>query len=236
MNQIVADLRFAALTAGVCYFFLILFGGYAESMRQPLMLRKDDLGTADAFTIKTIVWGFYATGVIDLVVAWALHLLFRVGCCPQLSLLAAWTRVGYAVILLSNVPSLLVIARMLGEHGEANRNAVVMSYSMESFDIAFEGVGLLLFGVHLCLIGYICWKTAHGPSGWVSLLVFIAGLGYVLDSADRLVEDRPSLHLTSSGMFIGEVLFFFWLIYQGAWVLRDGYEFPVADGSEPLIE
>jgi hypothetical protein len=232
-KDIVADLRCAARTAGVLYFFLILCGGYAESTRQPLMQRKEYLGKADAFTVKTIVWGFYATGVIDIVVAWALYLFFRVGSCPQLSLLAAWTRVGYAVVLLSNIPSLHLVARVLGGDGAAKLGTDIVGYSMESFDIAFEGVGLLLFGVHLCLLGCICWKTAHGPAWWLSLLIFIAGFGYVLDSADRLVEDTPSLHLTSSGMFIGEVLFFFWLIFRGAWVDEDVV---FQDGSEPLIE
>jgi hypothetical protein len=232
------NLRFAVRTAGVFYIFLIVFGGYAESTRQPLMLRKEYLGATDAFTIKTIVWAFYATGIGDFVVAWALHLYFRVGSCPQLSLLAAWTRVGYAVLLLSNIPSLFVVARVLQQHGDAKLSAAIISSNMDSFDIAFEGVGLLLFGVHLCLLGIVCWKSAHGPSWWLSLLLFIAGLGYVLDSADRLVEIEPTLYLTSSGMFIGEVLLFFWLVYQGIWidenvVLSDGNEF-LLDENEDL--
>merc|ERR1712167_395948 len=54
----------------------------------------------------------------------------------------------------------------------------------------------------------------------VGILILLGEQLPRLQRVRRLLE-RPILHLTSSGMFIGEILFFFWLIYQGAWVLRD---------------
>lgn len=73
--------------------------------------------------------------------------------------------------------------------------------------------GLLLFGLHLALVGLAVVGSASIPT-WIGVLLLIAGAGYAIDSA--IVAILPD-SITSIGTFtfIGEVVLSIWLIGWG---------------------
>jgi hypothetical protein len=73
-------------------------------------------------------------------------------------------------------------------------------------------IGLAVFGLHLIALGYLFLKSGYIPT-FVSVLVIIAGLGYMLDSFGSIVVPAYALSLATY-TFVGEVLLIFWLLVR----------------------
>jgi len=88
---------------------------------------------------------------------------------------------------------------------------------------AFENIwsyGLIIFGVHLLLVGLIAYKSKSSPK-LISILLIIAGVSYTLlnvmyavlpqiDSYTNILEMILVLPMT-----IGELAFAIWLLIKG---------------------
>jgi len=73
--------------------------------------------------------------------------------------------------------------------------------------------GLLIFGLHLMLVGVAIVRSASIPT-WIGILVFIAGAGYAADTA--IVALSPGSLLSIAGFtFVGEVVLLVWLLGWG---------------------
>jgi hypothetical protein len=161
------------------------------------------------FAIASFVLVVY----LDIIVAWALYVLLE----PvnrALSLLVAWLRLAYAVILGTAVADLLNVVRLL--HAPVDSAQVDTSHlhthMMTVIASFYDGwaIGLAVFGLHLMSLGYLFVKSGYIPR-LVSVLVIIAGLGYILDSFGILVIAAYTLSLATY-TFVGEVLLIFWLL------------------------
>ena len=71
--------------------------------------------------------------------------------------------------------------------------------------------GLLIFGIHLLLLGILVYKSQYIPK-WLGILVVIASFGYIIDSVANLFGINTMVGMFT---FIGEVLFAIWLIVKG---------------------
>jgi hypothetical protein len=123
---------------------------------------------------------------LDVLVALALREFFA----PvdhALATLAAWFRLVYAAVFL------VAVARL--STGE-----------VEGFRDVWD-LGLVLFGVHLVLLGYLVHRSANVPS-LLGALVGVAGLGYAVDGAGFATG-------LAAFTFVGEVLFMLWLLVKG---------------------
>lgn len=78
---------------------------------------------------------------------------------------------------------------------------------------AIWNAGLLIFGLHLVLVGIAALRTGIIPY-WVSTLVVLAGLGYVVDSAATILSPASGISI-SSATFVGELVLLGWLIACG---------------------
>ena len=81
--------------------------------------------------------------------------------------------------------------------------------SLTSFYDGWE-IGLAVFGLHLITLGYLFLKSGYIPK-LVSILVIIAGLGYMLDSFGNIVIPQYAVSVATY-TFVGEVLLIFWLL------------------------
>jgi len=95
--------------------------------------------------------------------------------------------------------------------------AVAAGSLLEPVDVAhFQAIwdaGLLIFGVHLVLVGLAVIRCPLIPT-WIGVLVLIAGAGYTVDAT--LVALSPGSTLAFAEFtFIGEVVLFVWLIGWG---------------------
>ena len=83
---------------------------------------------------------------------------------------------------------------------------------LESFDSLWQ-IGLIIFGLHLCVVGYLAWQAEF--IHWLfGLLLIIAGLGYIVDGFGTVLIPDYSLDLAVF-TFIGEVALIFWLLIRG---------------------
>ncbi len=214
----------------VAIFVLAIFANFLAL--SPVLQPGDAAGTAAALqqsetSFRLGAVAFLGIFVIDVVVAWALWVLFR----PvhrDLSLLSAWFRLTYTVVLgaaLGFLYAALWLAAAPTALGEAHDEAVLLA--LQTFDFTWVA-GLAAFGAHLVVLGVLLLR-ARGPR-WIGWLLLAAGAAYVLDTvAHMLLSDYEAaadlfLALVAVPSVIGEMSFAVWLLL----VASGGRAAPVA--------
>ena len=169
---------------------------------------------------KAEIFGWIFILFCDVVAAWALYIFFK-NENPEISLLSAGLRTIYAAILGIAIFNLIRIQNLLdGSTTTLSEptNQKVMFF-LESFEITWS-FGLIIFGFHLLLLGYLALKANDIHPFWGILLLF-AAVSYVgvhsskillpeLENQIKMVEMILSLPMT-----VGEVGFAIWLMIRG---------------------
>jgi hypothetical protein len=153
---------------------------------------------------------------LDVVVALALRAFFA----PvhhRLASVAAWLRVSYAAIFAIAISRLFVALRLLESSQDlsgvslAHRRAAAL-LKIESFQDIWR-ISLVLFGLHLVLIGYLTYRSGYAPRV-LGVLLVIAGAGYLVDSFGGIFSNSYAINV-SAVTFIGEALLMVWLLVKG---------------------
>jgi hypothetical protein len=135
----------------------------------------------------------------------------------SLSMLAACFRLVYAGVFLVAVSQLLGVLHLLGNDAYLSVFSAGQLHAQALSGIGtFNDVwsaGLVLFGLHLLVIGYLGYRSGYVPR-LLGVLLVIAGLGYVVDSFGAVLS-RGSWTDVSSFTFIGEFLLALWLLIWG---------------------
>lgn len=153
-------------------------------------------------------WGvvsLFMVVVLDIIVAAALLEVFT----PvnrSLSMLAAWFRIAYAAVFLIAISQLVGVLSTSGGTG-------AMAGRVQAFDDIWH-TGLVLFGIHLVLIGYLAYRSGFVHKIFGILLV-VAGLGYLADSFGMVLLSGYSVSIAQF-TFVGEVALIFWLLIRGS--------------------
>ena len=162
------------------------------------------------------IGGLLVVAVCDVVVAWALY-VFLEPVNKGLSLLAAWFRLVYATILgvalfnYAAVPRLLRGAD-LSNAIEAGRLHSDVVLSIHAFDDGWA-MGLVFFGLHLALLGYLVLKSDYIPR-LLGAVLLASGLAYLVDNFGRLLLPEYDLGLATFAGW-GELLLVPWLLVKG---------------------
>ncbi|WP_088647352.1 DUF4386 domain-containing protein [Micromonospora wenchangensis] len=207
----------AALAAGVGLLLMAVLAGWANfGVVQPL-LAADAADTAarlpaqrPALTLAVVA--LFAVACLDVLVGWALR-AFLDHAQPTVALLAAWCRTGYAVVLAVAVAHLTGVAGLLRDGAGADRLRADGYPGLTGFQQVWS-LGLLLFGVHLLLVGWLARRSDAVPT-WVAALVAVAGAGYLADSAGPLVAAGYPVQVAGV-TFVGEVVLLGWLLVHAA--------------------
>ena len=214
--------RTAAMITGLGLLTMAILAPFANFyVLEKLVVVNDAKATADNIVassglLRIGITCFLVVAVLDIVVAWGLHVLFE-PVNKSLSLLAVYFRVTYAAVFATALIPLLGVVQLLKttEHlmGLASDqvNTQVM-LSLGAFKSGWD-LGLVLFGFHLLVLGYLVFKSGFIPR-WLGVLVVIAGAGYLVDGFGKLLI--PSDHVTVAMFtFVGEFLLIFWLLWKG---------------------
>jgi hypothetical protein len=154
--------------------------------------------------------------ILDIIVAWSLTIFLQ----PinwSLSLLGGWLRLAYASIFFVALISLVNAFNLLADGAgarlfEADQVPSQMMLSINSFYAGWDA-GLLIFGLHLIVVGYLVFKSGNMPR-LLGVLVMICGAGYMIDTAILVLI--PNLGVSLSVVtFIGEILLGIWLLVKG---------------------
>ena len=171
------------------------------------------LAREGTFRLGVIAWLLVV--VLDAVIAWALYRVFR-PVNPALSMLAAVFRLVYTAVLLVAVGQLLRALDVLtvgpapaavGADEVSGRALLELNAFQHLYDL-----GLLLFGIHLALLGCLSLRSDFIPKV-IGVLLVVAGAGYAFDTMAAVLglEISP----VSAFTFLGELLLALWLVVAG---------------------
>lgn len=178
--------RISKLT-GMGYLIIFLTGFFSNFFVLENLINPLDA----AITTKNIIenemmfrygiMGFVIMVILDLFLVWTLYLLLK-PVDKNLSLLSSLFRLVNASIFGLALFNLIGVTRIISAPsflGKELINTQVHIY-LESFNITWL-VGLIFFGIHLLLLGYLIYKSnyIHKLFG---ILLLIAGIAYLIDS------------------------------------------------------
>lgn len=229
MKEITYSNKLIPRTAGYGYLIIFICGIFANFfVLESLIIAGNAAATANNIIANETLYrigilSFVIMVIIDVVVAWALYIFLK-PINKNLSLLAAWLRLincavfGIALINLINVLEMLNIPGYFGSVEIGNRQIQVMLL-LKSFDYTWI-IGLIFFGLHLSLLGYLIIKSDYIPNIFGFLLI-AASFGYLIDSfAHYLLSDYSNyksifeMIVVIPGI-IGEFSFCLWLLVKG---------------------
>jgi Domain of unknown function (DUF4386) len=213
-------LRQAALIAGFGY--LLSPVSYAEFTLYPRLVIPGNIDqtvqniAAHGATFVTIILCYLITFLEDVVIAWALYVLLA----PvnrALSLLTAWFRLIYAAVAIFGLLNLVTVYRLLNTpeyrrvFGVGPLHAQI-DLLLHSFRYDWS-VSLIIFAIHLVLLGYLIYRSGYIPKIIGALLV-IDGLGWLIDCLQPYLYPNANLDYIFI-TFFGELIFMLWLLIFG---------------------
>lgn len=221
--------RRAAQIAGVGYVLLFALGLFANFfVREGLVVTGDAQATAANIVgseglFRLGLVSFLAIFVLDVAVAWALYIVFRTTN-RDVSLLTAWFRLiytaflGVALIFFFQALQLLDRPDFLSvfNNGQLNAQSLV---ALDTFNSAWL-IGLVAFGIHLILLGYLVIRSRHAPKA-LGYVMVAAGAAYIIDTAAHALlsnyNDYETLLIAVVALpaIIGEGWFGLWLLLRG---------------------
>jgi hypothetical protein len=204
-------LRTASLIAGLGLALSVVLAPFGNFVAvQPLITTGDAAKTAqDILNSEALFrWGIASlvlAAVLDIIIAGALLVLFQ-PVSRGVSMTAALFRVAYAAVFLVAIIQLVVALGLLGDPTQAMR-------AIDAYNTIWL-VGLIFFGVHLVLIGYLAYRSGYMAKIFGILLV-VAGLGYLVDGFGTVLVPNYSINVAGF-TFVGEAALMFWLLIKGA--------------------
>lgn len=229
-NQIAdVSLRKAAMVAGIAILIMTIAAVVATNMTiQRLIVPGNAVATTDNIQSSEILFrvGVFSWLIIlicDVLAAWGLYVFLK----PvnrSLSLLTAWFRLGYVVILGAALLNYIVV--MLLVRGDAYLAAIGSDQLQAQVLLFLNGfhetwsLGLVVFGLHILLLGYLAFTSGYIPKIF-GVLLFIAFVGYSFSNAANLLFPSYGNYKTTVDlvfilpMVVGEPGLAVWLLWKG---------------------
>ena len=214
------SLRHAALVVGFAY--LLNPVSYAEFSIYPKLVIPGSIEQTVAHIAAhhglylAALFSYLINFIEDILIAWGLCVLLA----PvnrALSLLAAWFQLIYAAITIDATFNLATVYRMLTTPdyltalGPAPLHAQV-DLLLHTFRYNYA-LALLLFGIHLVLVGYLIIRSDYIPR-WLGLVLLVNGIGWVVNSLAPYLYPQARLDFLFV-TFFGELIFMLWLLIRG---------------------
>lgn len=209
-----------ARIAGVGYLVIIVAGIFAEFfVRSSLLVPGDAVATVANIKASE---SFFRLGIaadtvmliFDVIVALALYLLLA-SVDKTLALLATFFRLVHTAVVGAGLLSLMVAVLLLDT---PSSESLVMTF-LDAHGYGYV-LGLVFFGVHCFLLGWLVYRSGMFPKILGALLI-IAAAGYLTDSfAQILLTDYAAVESTMMAVvfvpaFVAELSFTIWLLVKG---------------------
>ncbi|WP_002149769.1 DUF4386 domain-containing protein [Bacillus cereus] len=165
---------------------------------------------------KAEIFGWIIIFITDIIASWSLYFFLK-PIHASLSLLAACLRLMYTAILGIAIFNLTFVL-LLSKSTVANSEAYTMLF-LEAFEYIWS-VGLIIFGLHLFVLGYVTFLSKQIPK-FISVLLFIAAIGYIVihvmntmfSQYDAIISITQALFQLP--MIAGELGLAIWLLLKG---------------------
>lgn len=216
--------------AGIGYIIIFITGIFSNFFVLESLVIPDNATTtannimANETLYRTGLLSFIIMVVFDVFLAWALYIIL-IPVNKNLSLLSGWLRLVNSTIFAIALYNLLNVLYILSgvEYLEAilkDQLYVQVMLSLNTFNSTWL-LGLVFFGLHLLVLGYLIFKSGYIPKT-IGILLLIAAFGYLIDSfANFLLSDYANykdifLMIVIVPGIIGELSLTFWLLFKGA--------------------
>jgi hypothetical protein len=222
------SLQKIARIAGIGYLVIFITGIFANFfILEGLVISGDAARTfknivENGTQFRIGVLSFILMVIFDVVLTWALYVLFK----PfnkNLALFSAWFRLvncaifGVALFHLFDVMNIASGADYLLAFDENQLQAQLM-LSVNAFNYTWL-VGLVFFGIHLFVLGYLILKS-NFVANFIGILLMVAAIGYLADSFAQFMmtnyEDYKSIlsMVVIIPGVVGELSLTLWLLIK----------------------
>jgi len=230
------SLRKAALIIGITTIIMAILAAFAVGVVDSRLIIDGD-ATATMNNIRESISLFQAgifswliILICDIVISWALYIFLK-QIDNSLSLLGAWLRLIYSAILGIAILNLVLVTILLSSDYQLHSIQTDQLKSMLMlFIIAFHKMwsfGLIIFGVHLFIIGCLVMKSGFIPR-ILGILLLIASFSYMFihimhlflpqyENTTRIFENILSLP-----MALGELGLGIWMLVKGGKTSKKG--------------
>lgn len=222
-------LKSIARTAGLGYLLIFICGFYANFYVLEGMWVAGDAAATTGNILNNLsqfrlgIVAFIGMIVVDVLMAFPLYMLLK-PVNPNLALFAAWLRLVNGAIFTVAISKLLEISHLLSGttylqviHQKMLEVQVLMQ--LESFNYIWL-LGLLFFGLHLLVLGYLLFKAHYMPR-LLGFLIALAAIGYLVDSfaqflLPQYIEYQEVLEwIVVIPSVVGEFSLTLWLLIKG---------------------
>ncbi|WP_068505306.1 DUF4386 domain-containing protein [Paenibacillus kribbensis] len=221
--------RKSALTAGISLIIMALAAFFSYSFVHGNLVVKGDASItfnnilSSNGLFKAEILGWVIILISDIIVAWALYIFLK-PMNKNLSLFGAWLRLAYSAILGMAILNLIFVLLLLRYTDDLSSFKIEQIQSlMMLFLEAFESIwsiGLIVFGGHLLIVGYVALKSDSIPKV-ISILLLLASIGYIVIHLSKTFLSQYDgviaiLNLVFAiPMIAGELGFGIWLLLRG---------------------
>ncbi len=221
--------RKVAIAAGFAFLIMTIAAIFSiYFVLKSLIVPGDAAATANnimasEMLFRTGICSLIIVLICDVVVAWALYVFLK-QVNKSLSLLTAWFRLVYAAILGFILLNLVTVLHYLSS---SNYLTVFKTDQMHAqvlllLNTFFDGwaIGLIIFGLHLFVLGYLVLKSGYIP-GILGVFLIIGSLSYLIQNFAVFLlpnyENYKAIFEMVLGipMAIGELSLAFWLLFKG---------------------
>ncbi len=220
--------RRAAVTAGIAMLVMAVCAAFAVGFVNSSLIVKGDSGatTINIFNSSAVfrsgVFSWLVILVSDIIVSWALYSFLK-QVDNSLALLSAWFRLLYCAILGVSILNLVYVMLLSSGDNIAATQSNQLSNQIMLFIDAFNKMwsfGLIIFGLHLLLIGKLVLKSRFIPK-ILGILLMIAAVSYIIVHSLHVFfpqfEQTTVIleNILSFPMALGELAFGIWLLIRG---------------------
>ena len=216
--------------AGFGYLIIFITGIFSNFfVIENLIIPGNAVATANNiigndFLFRIGILSFIIMVLFDVLLAWALYVIL-IPVNKNLSLLSGWLRLINSAIFAIAIYNLFSVLQILSgaeymKVFETGQLYAQMMLLLNTFNNTWL-IGLVFFGFHLFILGYLIVKSGY-ISKTIGVLLIIAGFGYLIDSFANFLlpnyNDYKNIFLMIVVIpgVIGELSFTFWLLFKGA--------------------
>lgn len=166
---------------------------------------------------KAEIIGWVVILILDVIVAWSFYIFLK----PldrELALFASWLRLTYAAILGIAILNLIYVLLLSNNAVVTDQLQENVAFYLEAFEMIWS-VGLIVFGVHLLVVGWIALYSNSIPKT-ISILLVLAAIGYIgIHLCKTLLIEQNIITtielILNIPMIVGELGFGLWLLFKG---------------------
>lgn len=213
--------RYFVRLAGFLYIIVIIVGFFAEAYVPLTLIIVDDMATTitNITTSESLfrlgIVGSLLMNIASILLALALYKLLEPAEKNMAVLMVVLLFFGAGIAMLNEVNHFAMIFLSSADTSsvftaEQSQHFVQLFHDMREFGAY---IAAIFWGLWLFPLGYLIIKSNFLPK-FIGIMLIIAGIGYVVDSAILFLAPQLSVTITSF-TFIGEVMLPVWLLFKG---------------------